>query len=34
MTPNKIIARFYFKHAEICDCEECRRKRAKKEAKP
>jgi len=34
MTPNKIIARFYFNHAEICDCEECRKKRLKKEAKP
>jgi len=29
-----ITAKIYFKHAEICDCEECRRKRQKKEAKP
>jgi hypothetical protein len=30
----KIIARIYFRHAELCDCPECRKKRQKKEAKP
>jgi len=27
----KIIARIYFRHAELCDCPECRKKRQNKE---